>query len=217
MFTSARVRCFAPIFQHARSLQFTRFRLGSTIAATPLSIYSDKKFDDMSGISAGTQRALRDVFNFSLASEIQGAAIPQALDGKDIFAKARTGGGKTLAFLVPVLEAVLCAPIVGVGALIISPTRELAQQIAAEAARLVTFSTDVEVITLVGGGSIHADCERLSASLGRKRVIVIGTPGRWEESFEASQGSHKVYNRDSLLRCRLRAHADSTRGFSGKC
>src|SRR5215467_11996500 len=66
---------------------------------------------------------------FSTPTPVQAAAIPQALEGKDVIATAQTGTGKTLAFLVPVLEKMLRHSAPGIAALVLVPTRELAMQV----------------------------------------------------------------------------------------
>src|SRR5438874_2933781 len=66
--------------------------------------------------------------NFVTPTAVQDAAIPNALEGKDVLATAQTGTGKTLAFLIPVLEHLLRDNTRGVAALVLVPTRELAMQ-----------------------------------------------------------------------------------------
>src|SRR5271169_7002047 len=66
---------------------------------------------------------------FSTPTPVQAAAIPQALEGKDVLATAQTGTGKTLAFLIPVIERLLADKTPGVTALALVPTRELAMQV----------------------------------------------------------------------------------------
>jgi ATP-dependent RNA helicase RhlE len=66
---------------------------------------------------------------FSTPTPVQAAAIPPALEGKDVLATAQTGTGKTLAFLIPVMEQLLRNPVKGIGALVLVPTRELAMQV----------------------------------------------------------------------------------------
>src|SRR5215469_15216032 len=73
---------------------------------------------------------------FSVPTPVQAAAIPQALAGKDLIATAQTGTGKTLAFLVPVLEKLSAQPAPGIAALVLVPTRELAMQVVAQATAL---------------------------------------------------------------------------------
>src|SRR3984893_7637058 len=67
--------------------------------------------------------------NFSTPTPVQAAAIPQALEGKDVLATAQTGTGKTLAFLIPVIEHLLQENTPGIAALVLVPTRELAMQV----------------------------------------------------------------------------------------
>src|SRR5205809_4712802 len=70
---------------------------------------------------------------FSVPTPVQAAAIPQALAGKDVIATAQTGTGKTLAFLVPVIEKLFGQNAPGITALVLVPTRELAMQVVAQA------------------------------------------------------------------------------------
>src|SRR5712675_3159190 len=67
--------------------------------------------------------------NFAIPTPVQAAAIPQALEGKDILATAQTGTGKTLAFLIPIIERLLAQKAKGIAALVLVPTRELAMQV----------------------------------------------------------------------------------------
>ena len=69
---------------------------------------------------------------FSTPTPVQAAAIPQALEGKDVLATAQTGTGKTLAFLIPVIEQLLKSKTTGIAALVLVPTRELAMQVVAQ-------------------------------------------------------------------------------------
>src|SRR5512132_3963893 len=69
---------------------------------------------------------------FSRMTPVQAAAIPRALEGKDVLATAQTGTGKTLAFLIPIMEQLLRQKMPCIGALVMVPTRELAIQVAEE-------------------------------------------------------------------------------------
>jgi ATP-dependent RNA helicase RhlE len=69
---------------------------------------------------------------FSAPTPVQAAAIPQALEGKDVIATAQTGTGKTLAFLIPVMEKLAAQKAAGIAALVLVPTRELAMQVLAQ-------------------------------------------------------------------------------------
>lgn len=113
--------------------------------------------------------------HFKTLTDIQQKAIPLALQGSDILGAAKTGSGKTLAFLIPVLENLYRRRWTdpdGLGALILSPTRELAIQIfevLRKIGRYHTFSAGL----VIGGKSLHEERERL----GRMNILVC-TPGR---------------------------------------
>jgi ATP-dependent RNA helicase MSS116 len=106
--------------------------------STTLAHLSDGTFDSRS-LHPLLQRAIAEVFHFERMTLVQQLAIPICLDAadKDVVAKARTGTGKTLGFLLPALERVLRRPLpLGVAScpvLVLSPTRELAMQTADEA------------------------------------------------------------------------------------
>ena len=113
--------------------------------------------------------------HFKNLTDIQARGIPFALQGSDILGAAKTGSGKTLAFLVPVLENLYrrkWTELDGLGALILSPTRELAIQIfevLRKIGRYHTFSAGL----VIGGKSLQEERERL----GRMNILVC-TPGR---------------------------------------
>jgi len=101
-------------------------------------------------------------------TEIQEAGLPIALKGKDILAKARTGSGKTGAYLIPIVQRIL--HIASTRALIIGPTRELCSQIEVVVRELCVKCLDVVSIYELGS-EVETEAD-ISAS------IVIGTPGR---------------------------------------
>ena len=82
-------------------------------------------------LSAGLQQKLA-VAQFTTRTPVQEMAIPHALEGKDVLATAQTGTGKTLAFLLPMMEKLIAKHVPGVRALILVPTRELAMQVQAQ-------------------------------------------------------------------------------------
>ena len=108
---------------------------------------------------------------FSNPSPIQDQAIPFALEGNDIIGIASTGTGKTAAFAIPVINKLLSDQ--NSKALILAPTRELAEQIENQF-YILTKGTSLRGVLLIGGKSMHTQIKRLSY---RPRVI-IGTPGR---------------------------------------
>ena len=116
---------------------------------------------------------------FETATEVQAAAIPHALQGKDILATAQTGTGKTLAFLVPIIERLLHQPAKGVQALVLVPTRELAMQINRQYEQLRGHKLPAAAV-LIGGSSERAQLE----TLRRGAKLIIATPGRFEDLQE---------------------------------
>jgi len=113
---------------------------------------------------------------FSLPTPVQSAAIPEALAGKDVLATAQTGTGKTLAFLIPVMEKLLGDKSVGIAALVLVPTRELAMQVADQYNALRGRELPAAVI-VVGGLS---EGQQLAAIRNGAR-LVVATPGRLED------------------------------------
>ena len=104
---------------------------------------------------------------------IQAASLPLALAGKDLIAQAKTGSGKTAAFALPLL-ANLNPRRFAVQALVLCPTRELADQVTQELRRLARAEDNIKILTLCGGATMRPQI----ASLAHGAHIVVGTPGR---------------------------------------
>ena len=104
---------------------------------------------------------------------IQAASLPLALAGQDLIAQAKTGSGKTAAFALPLL-ANLNVRRFAVQALVLCPTRELAEQVTQEIRRLARAEDNIKTLTLCGGAPVRAQL----ASLEHGAHIVVGTPGR---------------------------------------
>ncbi|MBG9388655.1 ATP-dependent RNA helicase DbpA [Caenimonas aquaedulcis] len=104
---------------------------------------------------------------------IQAASLPHALLGKDLIAQAKTGSGKTAAFALALL-ANLNARRFAVQALVLCPTRELADQVSNEIRRLARAEDNVKLVTLSGGVPLRGQ----ASSLEHGAHIVVGTPGR---------------------------------------
>ncbi|KAK0627545.1 P-loop containing nucleoside triphosphate hydrolase protein [Immersiella caudata] len=142
-----------------------------------------KNFTDLP-LCEATASGLR-ASHFEVLTDVQRSAIPLALKGKDILGAAKTGSGKTLAFLVPVLETLYRAQWTeydGLGALIISPTRELAVQIfevLRKIGRKHTFSAGL----VIGGKNLREEAERM----GRMNILVC-TPGRMLQHLDQTAG-----------------------------
>jgi ATP-independent RNA helicase DbpA len=110
---------------------------------------------------------------------IQAASLPPALAGKDLIAQAQTGSGKTAAFALALLAG-LNPRWFGVQALVLCPTRELADQVSAEIRRLARAQDNIKVVTLCGGVPLRGQ----RASLENGAHIVVGTPGRIMDHLE---------------------------------
>src|SRR6201991_4278214 len=110
---------------------------------------------------------------------IQAASLPLALAGHDLIAQAKTGSGKTAAFALALL-ARLDARTFDVQAMVLCPTRELADQVAQEIRRLARAEENIKVLTLCGGTPMRPQ----TASLEHGAHIVVGTPGRIMDHLE---------------------------------
>jgi ATP-dependent RNA helicase RhlE len=110
---------------------------------------------------------------YDLPTPIQTQAIPAALDGRDLIGTAQTGTGKTAAFVLPILHALLSGPRNRSRALIVTPTRELAEQIH-QTVRSLTVGTNLRSTTVYGGVGANPQIQAL-----RKGVeIIVACPGR---------------------------------------
>ena len=132
-------------------------------------------FDTIQHIPEALLKTL-EVLNFTKMSEIQEKAINPILEGKDILAQSKTGSGKTLAFGIP------CVMQTDTGnnspqTIIITPTRELAEQIAVELRKVAAYKANLKILTLYGGVPLRAQAE----SLAKGAHILIGTPGRIQD------------------------------------
>jgi ATP-dependent RNA helicase DeaD len=123
------------------------------------------------GLSQPTLNALRNV-QFETPSPIQAGFIPVAMTGVDCIGQAHTGTGKTAAFVLPLLER-LDFESRTVQALVLAPTRELSEQIAAECKRL-SYSSMCRSVCIVGGRPIRSQINELEKGV----QVAIGTPGR---------------------------------------
>jgi len=116
---------------------------------------------------------------FSTPTPVQAAAIPHALEGKDVLATAQTGTGKTLAFLIPVLEKLLKRTAPGISALVLVPTRELAMQVVDQFNAL--RGKQLSPAALVVGGL--SEIQQLHA-IRKGPGLVVATPGRLEDYLD---------------------------------
>ncbi len=127
-------------------------------------------FDHIS-LSPELLRAIGDM-HYTEATDIQAGAIPRILEGRDVIGRSSTGTGKTAAFGIPVVELTDggCRE---AQALVLSPTRELAMQIAGEMRKYAKYKPGIGIAAVYGGQSMELQIRQL-----RTANIVIGTPGR---------------------------------------
>jgi ATP-dependent RNA helicase RhlE len=119
-------------------------------------------------INAGIESA-----GFSTPTPIQQQAIPVVLQGRDVLGLAQTGTGKTAAFMLPILQRLTKGPLRKVRALVVAPTRELAEQIH-ESATQLSGKTKIRSVTVYGGVSKRPQIEKLRHGA----EIVVACPGR---------------------------------------
>ncbi|MCL4373943.1 MAG: DEAD/DEAH box helicase [Candidatus Marsarchaeota archaeon] len=117
-----------------------------------------------------------NAIGFVSPTEVQAAAIPPIMQGKDVIVRSKTGSGKTGAFLVPIINGARHGD--SIYALIIVPTRELALQVTSVASKLCTGS--LRVATVYGGASINVQVQQIRNGAN----IIVGTPGRLLDLYE---------------------------------
>jgi ATP-independent RNA helicase DbpA len=120
-----------------------------------------------------------DQLGYTSMTPIQEASLPIALAGRDLIAQAKTGSGKTAAFALALL-AKLNPRWFAVQAMVLCPTRELADQVTTEIRRLARAADNIKVVTLCGGIALRGQ----RASLEHGAHVVVGTPGRIMDHLE---------------------------------
>ncbi|KAK9833967.1 hypothetical protein WJX84_002743 [Apatococcus fuscideae] len=121
---------------------------------------------------------------------VQEGCIPAVLAGRDAIGTAHTGSGKTAAFALPILQKLAEDPF-GVFALVLTPTRELAFQLA-DHFKSLGAGMNIKVAVVVGG----LDMRTQSKALADRPHIVISTPGRLLDLFESSTGLAKGFSKN---------------------
>ncbi|OIR08537.1 ATP-dependent RNA helicase DbpA [mine drainage metagenome] len=129
--------------------------------------------------------ATLEQLEYRTMTPIQAASLPITLAGHDLIAQAKTGSGKTAAFALPLLTK-LNPRHFGVQAMVLCPTRELADQVTQEMRRLARFADNIKILSLVGGSTMRPQRD----SLEHGAHIVVGTPGRIMDHIE--RGSLKL-------------------------
>ncbi|KAH6779970.1 P-loop containing nucleoside triphosphate hydrolases superfamily protein [Perilla frutescens var. hirtella] len=154
------------------------------------SYLSESRFDQCS-ISPLSLKGIKDA-GYEKMTMVQEATLPVVLKGKDVLAKAKTGTGKTVAFLLPAIEIVANLPPVArdqkrpsIFVLVICPTRELASQAASEANKLLKYHPSIGVQVVIGGTRLTLEQKRIQANPCQ---ILVATPGRLKDHIENTSG-----------------------------
>lgn len=132
-------------------------------------MFTKTRFENFS-LKSDLLSGLSDI-GWDLCTEVQKETIPLALEGRDVIGQARTGSGKTAAFGLPTLNA--CEPTGQLQALILTPTRELANQVAEELNN-IQGDYGLAIVTVYGGTDIEKQARQLKSGVD----IIVGTPGR---------------------------------------
>ncbi|KAL8115105.1 hypothetical protein AgCh_021795 [Apium graveolens] len=175
---------------------FSRLGIQANPAKSPIhsdegtdSYLSETRFDQCS-ISSSSLRATKDA-GYDKMTIVQEATLPLILKGKDVLAKARTGTGKTVAFLLPSIEMISKTPTdrnqkrPPILVLVICPTRELANQAAGEANKLIKYHSSIGVQVVIGGTRLATEQKLMQANPCQ---ILVATPGRLKDHIENTTG-----------------------------
>ena len=121
---------------------------------------------------------------YSVPTDIQAQAIPMALEGRDILGSAQTGTGKTAAFSIPMIEALIRDE--SAMSVVLTPTRELAKQVLGVITQLLGYPSPMRTAFIIGGEHMGKQFKQLQA----KPRIIVGTPGRINDHLR--RGSLKL-------------------------
>ena len=130
--------------------------------------------------------------NYQKMTEIQAQSLPLILNGEDVIAQGKTGSGKTAAFTLGILHR-LNVKQFRIQSLVVCPTRELADQVAADIRKLARSIHNIKVMTLCGGTPLSPQ----AASLEHGAHIIVGTPGRLQDHL--NRGSLKLEHLSVLV------------------
>ncbi|MDO8810513.1 MAG: ATP-dependent RNA helicase DbpA [Gallionella sp.] len=149
----------------------------NTTPPSPAASTAGRSFNELP-LSPGMLATLQQL-GYLTMTPIQAASLPIALAGHDLIAQAKTGSGKTAAFALPLLTN-LNPRRFAVQAMVLCPTRELADQVTQEIRRLARSADNIKILTLCGGSIMRTQ----TSSLEHGAHIVVGTPGRIMDHME---------------------------------
>ncbi|KAL5227961.1 hypothetical protein ABZP36_016226 [Zizania latifolia] len=172
------------------ALEFSAAKGGDEAGGVDGSYLSETRFDQCA-ISPLSLKAVKDA-GYEKMTQVQEATLPIILQGKDVLAKAKTGTGKTVAFLLPAIEALSTLPNSrrnqlrpSINLLVMCPTRELANQVAVEAKKLLKYHRSLGVQVVIGGTRLTQEQRSMQANPCQ---ILVATPGRLKDHLENTPG-----------------------------
>uniref|UniRef100_A0A0E0MZB9 ATP-dependent RNA helicase n=1 Tax=Oryza rufipogon TaxID=4529 RepID=A0A0E0MZB9_ORYRU len=170
--------------------EFDAAKSGDESGGVDGSYLSDTRFDQCT-ISPLSLKAVKDA-GYERMTQVQEATLPVILQGKDVLAKAKTGTGKTVAFLLPAIEVLSALPNSrrdqlrpSINLLVMCPTRELAIQVAVEAKKLLKYHRSLGVQVVIGGTRLTQEQRSMQANPCQ---ILVATPGRLKDHVENTPG-----------------------------
>ncbi|KAF8941793.1 hypothetical protein BGZ47_007185 [Haplosporangium gracile] len=173
----------------------TRSSIGPDSFLSESSLEYTRPFTDLKNLQPSTVSAIQSTFGHEYMSKVQSSVLSTLPTSHDLLVKAKTGTGKTLAFLVAALESLIALPDVEsikmkgkIGCVIIAPTRELALQISEEAEKLLG-PLGWGVQHLVGGYGKRSQLDRISKEPAE---FIVATPGRMKDLLGNNEFAAKV-------------------------
>jgi ATP-dependent RNA helicase MSS116 len=172
----------------------------SRTSSTTLSQMTNIPFSSLN-VSPFTIKSLNLVLGYEFMTRVQAESVPICLQkNRDVLAKAKTGTGKTISFLLPAIEAILKVPKMArrnnISVLILSPTRELASQIEEEAKQLCTHHNGMKTACIVGGTKINKDIRMFETN---PPDILVATPGRLQDHLDNQSLASLISNLQILI------------------
>ncbi|KAL2239597.1 DEAD-box ATP-dependent RNA helicase 20 [Sesamum indicum] len=171
-------------------VQEVRLRLNVDVSVPPDSLHAPAPIEAFADMNLHTS-IMKDIafHEYTTPTSIQAQAMPVALSGRDLLGCAETGSGKTAAFTIPMIQHCLAQPPIqrGVGplALVLAPTRELAQQIEKEVKAFSRSLDSFKTAIVVGGTNMAEQRSELRAGVH----IVVATPGRFIDHLQQGNTS----------------------------
>uniref|UniRef100_A0ACD5VJ97 Uncharacterized protein n=1 Tax=Avena sativa TaxID=4498 RepID=A0ACD5VJ97_AVESA len=176
--------------EEGKALELDAEKSGADAGGVDGSYLSETRFDQCD-ISPVSLKGVKDA-GYGRMTQVQEATLPVILQGKDVLAKAKTGTGKTVAFLLPAIEVLSELSSSqrsqlrsSINLLVMCPTRELANQVAVEAKKLLKYHRSLGVQVVIGGTRITQEQRNLQANPCQ---ILVATPGRLKDHLENTPG-----------------------------